>query len=156
VRSTFFHLGVATACVCVCGGGLWLALEDRFTGNRALSNPLMPMEDLDSLIERRLAVAKRRIEVRQRIAHEVMAGHLTLLQAAEQYRDLNETKVDFSPEVIRFRYSTSNDDECACRQVIEFVRQELRETPDKGKAIVEGLEKELATLVRDGEVKLPP
>jgi hypothetical protein len=156
MRCAFHHFGLAIGGVLLCAGGFFYLSSNGISGrvNPASPNTLISNEDLSSESLRRLAVTDRRIEIRKRIANEVIAGKMSLLQAAEQYRDLNEASATFCPEAFHYGFSGRNDDERTCRQVISYVKQQFSETPEKGKATVGRLEQELAALVRD-EMKLP-
>jgi hypothetical protein len=160
MRNAFLHFRVAFAGVVfalVCGSGFWLQSLDPIIGpeDPAISASSMSPADLESAIDKRLAASKRRAQIRKRIAQEFIAGQITFMQAAEQYRDLNEARIDFSPELFSIQYGRGDEDECVCLQVINWVRAELRETPTPEGAFVEGLEQELAALIRNGKAKLP-
>jgi hypothetical protein len=78
----------------------------------------------------RLAAAHRLGEARQRVARQVLAGRLSLLLAASRYQDLNECHDDFSWDQFRVHFPGANDDERACRQVIQFAKIELEHIPE--------------------------
>jgi hypothetical protein len=66
---------------------------------------------------------RERIESRERIADEVAAGRMGLLQAAGRFRDLNPASATggYDPRTL---FSGDSDEERCCRQVIQWV--ELR------------------------------
>src|SRR2546423_1735212 len=45
--------------------------------------------------EARIGACTHRLEARARIARKLVDGRLALLEAADRYRDLNETAIDF-------------------------------------------------------------
>jgi hypothetical protein len=110
---------------------------------------------LGSDLDLRLAAAHRLGEARQRVARQVLAGKLSLLQAASRYQDLNESHDDFAWDQFRVDFAGSNDDERACRQVIQFAKIELEHDPRAVNLSVTKLERELKDLLRGGKIHLP-
>jgi hypothetical protein len=141
----------------ICIGALFVHSQSGWQNQASLpeddvpSATKAPRDDLDL----RLAAAHRPSEARKRIARQVLAGKLSLLQAAVRYQDLNESYDDFCWEDFRTRYPGATDDEHACRQVIEFVKIELSDHPQLSGLTVTKLEQELESLLRDGKVHLP-
>jgi hypothetical protein len=97
-------------------------------------------------------------EARQQITDDVIDGHMSLLEAAAAFRELNNQ----SPLVVT--YPGSSEEERACEQVIAWVRAELEgrakdsgaQKPGKGAAaVLTRLKAELkATRGKDGKVHL--
>ena len=100
----------------------------------------------------------RRIKQRVAIARQVVAGEMTLLEAASVFRTLCED----GPPVIRCRHwlrlPGRSEGEQLCRQVLLWVESELRDNapPWEANTRMAELQQELASAIgRDGKVVLP-
>jgi hypothetical protein len=99
-----------------------------------------------------------RIDTRIQIADQVLAGELSLVQAAARFRQLNND----SPQhrVFLHQYPGNSDGEKLCRQVIEWADNRVRDwplTPDEMEATLCPLRRELeALLEQKDEIALPP
>jgi hypothetical protein len=104
------------------------------------------------LSDRERAAHFRRSEARRRVAQDLAAGRLTLLEAAEHFRDLNGSYPGFNWYQFRRHFPGSSDDERHCRQVIQFVALET----ETGPAAVarQRLEAELEGHLRRGTLRL--
>jgi hypothetical protein len=100
------------------------------------------------------AACLRRIQARYRIAQDVIDKRLTLLAAAELFRDLNETAIDFNWACFRRGMPGDSDDERTCRQVIAAATSVLRESPAQAAAVKIRLEAELGDHERKGTLHL--
>jgi hypothetical protein len=107
-------------------------------------------------LEQAARAVRARWATRGEVAREVIAGRLTLLEAAARFREANEAAGDVLGCYGRWKpYPTG---ECLCRQVIDRVAMELLEAgvPPEGRVLVRRLESELADhLARYGRVELP-
>src|SRR5262249_26386093 len=101
-------------------------------------------EELDA----RLADAVRRSEVTMATGAGVIAGRLTLREAAARYRALARGNPDFPWETFRRTYAGASDEERFCRQVIDAVQMELKDQPDEAAEVVARLEAELQEHLR--------
>jgi hypothetical protein len=115
-----------------------------------LNRQLLARRELDQRFE----VVRNRLEARNRIVDQVLAGRLTLLEAATQFRGLFE-----SPEAratLRRRLPGVPYEQALCRQVIFDVRASLElGAVDAVGNVLARLEAELAEhLNRHGEVHL--
>jgi hypothetical protein len=81
----------------------------------------------------------------------VLAGRLTLLQAAACFRDLNQQPPEFHWELFRAQTPGMSDDERHCRAVIDLIR--LDRTVEA--ASVARLVQELEGHLRRGTLDLP-
>jgi hypothetical protein len=99
--------------------------------------------------------ADRRAAEKRALARAVIAGRLSLLQAAARFRDLNARPPAFPWEAFRQTYPGDSDDERHGREVIQFVRQEVQLRPGAGPAMVGRLEAELQGLLERGNFRLP-
>jgi len=107
-------------------------------------------------LDPRIVFANRLSDARRRIARQVIAGRLPLLEAAAMFMDLNESHADFSQEAFRGMFHGSTDDERVCRQVIQFVRLELTvNSAADDKLTVARLEQEVESLLHSDKLHLP-
>src|SRR5262249_41885967 len=86
---------------------------------------------------------RERIERRERIADEVAAGRMGLLQAAARFRDLNAAGTTGGQDPGRLFVGDSDEERC-CRQVIQWVnlRVEWQSTEETAQ-VGDRLEQEL-------------
>jgi hypothetical protein len=98
----------------------------------------------------------RRAESRRQIVAEVVADRMTLIDAAIEFRRLNQTLPSTSYSY-RQAYSGKSEGESLCRYVIRLTQVYMSErTPDLAQAKTEQLDGELQALLRqDGIVHLP-
>ena len=99
----------------------------------------------------------RRNRAQTRIVQQVIAGQLTLLQAAERFRDLNEMDHEYRWDLFRRFVPGATDDERHCRQVIGYVAAWPGSQHEHVRAAAEcaRLEDELRACLRHGPVRLP-
>jgi hypothetical protein len=107
-------------------------------------------------------VVALRSTAREQIAREVIAGRLSLVQAAALFGALNRippqspnlSVVDMHASRLRIRARTDN--ERLCRQVVECVGSELATEPDREQAAVARLQAEFKEELRKtGTIRLP-
>ena len=110
----------------------------------------------EELLSQVRASVLNRLARRQEIARDVIAGRLSLLEAAVGFRRLNEQCPDFAA-AYRRGYPGATAEESLCRQVIYWVFNELEpKAPDRAREVTSRLEAELEShLSRDGTVHLP-
>jgi hypothetical protein len=99
-------------------------------------------------------LVRRHVE-KQRLAGEVLAGRLTLLEAAARFRDLDDQPRTAGGEALRSTYPGASDEECQCRAVLQYVRVVLPDWPGAHPAAVKRLEAELRDLLEHGNLRLP-
>jgi hypothetical protein len=91
-----------------------------------------------------------RMEARQRVADEVIAGRVGLLEAASRFHDLNQADPD-ALRTLGYAYRAAPDDELCCRQVISWVESRLMDTSAGEAASVRArLEEDLGKYLRRG------
>jgi hypothetical protein len=140
----------------VCASGMYQARPRSSSGSSHAGNAssaAQPEHDV-SLVDRLQAV-RCRDEARCRIARRVRAGWLTLLEAAEHFRDLNEAGADFYWKGFRTSYAGTTDDERCCRQVIDWVVNHLENDTGQSEAEKMRLEAELCDHLQRGTLRLP-
>ena len=98
-------------------------------------------EALDSRDER----LRRCLEVKTRITTEVLAGRLSLAEAAEAFREANATLKD-APDAWVDPYRFADDEEAVFRTVIAWARSRADADPERQAAVVARLEEELQQL----------
>jgi hypothetical protein len=97
-------------------------------------------ENLDAQIQ----AVSYNLAAKNRIAAAVEAGQLSLLDAADRYRKLNESQPDFDWPAFRERIPAGSEEERHCRQVLGWVEARLRiDQPEKLEAVMARLEAEL-------------
>lgn len=99
----------------------------------------------------------RRMEARGALANELMAGRLTLLQAAEGFRDLDACSPAFDLKSFRQHAIGNSDVERYCGLVITVVESQLNiHYDDYATEVVTRLEKELDRHIRAGTLYFSP
>ncbi len=115
----------------------WLAEEER--QSRAL--------------DRTREALTRRMEARAAVVVDLLAGRLSLLQAAARFRDLNQTAPEIQ-ENLRWQHPDCSDDELCCLQVIGHLESRfLGDPPDL--QLGQRLREELSAHRRHGTLQLP-
>lgn len=90
----------------------------------------------------------RRVRLKYAVISDVREGRMSLWGAAVAFRRLLEqcpTQLD----MVKHRYPGETTDECACRNVIDFVRAAGRADLGAGEELVRRLEDELAARLRE-------
>jgi hypothetical protein len=90
---------------------------------------------LDGALEQRLAACQRLTDGKARAAAELIAGRITLRQAAERFRELNALVDDGNDDVVG-PYRVVSREEALWRNVLVWVRAELRQRRDQAAAEV--------------------
>ena len=93
-----------------------------------------------------------RNRAKARVADEVLAGRLSLLQAAAAFRDLDE-RWPRSPIMWAYFPNAASDDEIHCLHVISYVGMEA--PPDRAAELTGRLHAELDAMLRNGTLRLP-
>ena len=108
--------------------------------------------ELDAQIEESI----QRCKAKEDVVRDVIAGELTLLQAAARFRDVNASWPK-ARAVVQQAYAGLPYEHALCRQVIAYAEAELRHQGSVQKdSVLDRLEAELAEhLRRHGKVCLP-
>jgi hypothetical protein len=85
------------------------------------------------------------IDRKQQVIEDVINHRLTLKEAAERFRDLDERTPNFEMDLFRRAHEGESDEERYYRAVIEGVRIELLNKPEQARAISSSLEAELGS-----------
>jgi len=100
-------------------------------------------------------VVLQRIALKERVVAAVLDRRMSLLEAAAEFKVLNEDQPRYA-EVLRETYPSRSDEECLCRNVISYVGMANRLPPERLKSEVARLEAELqAAKDADGLLCLP-
>jgi len=105
--------------------------------------------------EGRFEAARLRILAKGQIADALVAGRLTLPEAAARLRDVDARSLDFRPAVFERAYPGNSDDERYCRAAIGWAASRLHGRPDEAPEVVVRLERELDAYLRRGTLRLP-
>jgi hypothetical protein len=85
----------------------------------------------------------------------VIAGRLSLLEAAARFRDLDEQRPAASRQARCATHAGASDDECHCRAVLQYVGAEVELRPGADPGVAERLDAELRSLLEQGNLRLP-
>jgi hypothetical protein len=129
-------------------GADWRSLSNLLSG---LEEGLRQNEELD----RRLAVTEQCNAGRQEVVADLIAGRISLLQAAVRFGCLNQ-RLPESGVAYRYAYPGNSEAERLCRYVIAYTRTTLiDESPELAATMVELLNAELRQLLEaDGTVQM--
>ena len=94
---------------------------------------------------------RERMGRKRQVVGEVIAGRLSLLEAAAVFRHLDAEGPSLPPIRARFPFCSS-DDEAYCRSVVEYVQEAA--PPDQREELAGGLRNELETHLRKGTLHL--
>jgi hypothetical protein len=96
---------------------------------------------LQGELDDRLATVQSRIHIKESLVAALAAGHMSLREAGECFRQLQADEHGFWVQ-IRTAYPGASDEERIYRNVIDFASATLRDQPDHD-AVVRRLEREL-------------
>jgi hypothetical protein len=92
---------------------------------------------------KRDGVLFRRIAAKEEVIRELIAGRLSLWQAARWFKQLNENPRDLTADYLEF-FPGATDDEKQCRQVLDWTRLAVqRLAASRASALLARLEAEL-------------
>ena len=135
---------------------VWLLV---WAGGRALELAGFPLSQAEAERARERENERRRtfqrVEKRHETVDAVIAGRMSLTEAAAIFRELNQQSPAFNEGLFRRCYPGDFDEERTCRQVIAFVRSEREHYPGVEDEVVRYLEAELRTCLMRGKLQLP-
>jgi hypothetical protein len=146
-------LGLALAGVSVARPSWPADLGVDFWNVPALNARLKQHQQVAVALEYQDEQVMRRIAVKEVIVHDLIAGRISLVEAAAQFRALNAGRRDYL-SVIRATFPGRTDDERICRNVIGFVEAAVEQDED-GRYTVHRLNEELWRLADSGTLVLP-
>ena len=161
---------MATMIRLFCGVGVCVALflsfprwpfnlpEDLVVAKDRSGDPIsMQVErDREARLEEQFEELNARIAAKDRIADRLLAGEMTLAEAAAYFGRLYE-RAGLRADALR-EYRGSSEGEILCRQVIAWVENKVRseQSPEEAERVVRRLEAELRRhLAEQGTVELP-
>jgi hypothetical protein len=126
---------------------------------RSLPQPVVEWHDAvqrGQELEDRMSLALRRCGAKEAAVADVIAGRLTLLEAAAEFRDLN-AQIPQAKHWLAHQYPDQPYELALCRSIIRRVGLELRpRMPEQAEILIARLEAELAEHIhRHGRVCLP-
>jgi hypothetical protein len=114
-----------------------------------------PEEARQAALEQKFQGITQRARRKQRVAEEVLAGRLTLLEAAALFRALDHGPPEFHWGRFRASWPGKNDDERHCQEAIHWVYLALRDTnPGNAEALRQDLNTQLSEHQRLGPLRL--
>jgi hypothetical protein len=122
--------------------------DDQRTGSEPLVLPFLSREVVPPNPD--VALIQKNLEAKDEVAREVIAGRMTLAEAAARFRTIDASRPPHLPVHLDV-VPGSSDEERICRQVIAYVENNLEGRPDRD-AVLARLE---ADLRRHLEVKKP-
>jgi hypothetical protein len=133
--------------------GLIAATEARKWRGRAPLPEAPDEEAREAELDRGLRAARQRIDAKWKVVRRLLAGELTLLEAAARFRDLNAEPAD-CPAQDSHLWPSASPEERLCRQVIAWARAHSRDdSSGAAGAVVDRLEAELAALLARGAIR---
>ncbi len=139
----------------VLSAGLIAAAGARKWRGRAPLREAPGEEAREADLDRRLRVARQRIDAKFAVVRRLLAGELTLLEAATRFRDINGEPAD-CPALDNCLWPNASPEERLCRQVIGWARSHARDdSSGAAGAVADRLEAELEALLARGALRLP-
>jgi hypothetical protein len=143
--------------VAVLVGALALLARSSWKGALLPGGPNASSEEArEADLEQKSQETLLRIKRKHRVAQELWAGRLTLLEAAALFRALDRGPPAFNWEHFRNSRPGNSDDERYCHVVIDWVYYDARHEmgPCKAEALRQGLDAQLREHLRRGPVRL--
>jgi len=137
------------------GSSLYSRPESRLGKQVAARSELEVIDEQDTELDHRRQVFEHRIAVKDEVVRELVSGHLTLVQAAVRFRDVErDLPVSWAPTPPS---GVPEEDERMCRDVIRWARLWVSaRLPAESASVVARLKVELEKLRgSDGVVRLP-
>jgi hypothetical protein len=85
-------------------------------------------------LKERCRILQRSDEGKRHVADELAEGRLSIADAAEEFHRLNEMLRDGNEELIG-TFQTPSNEEARCSQILGFVSDELRDSPDHDRVL---------------------
>jgi hypothetical protein len=133
-----------------------VAMTAREKWRRTMDDPVRRHRQRGEELEQRTRAVIGRLERKEKIVKALLAGRLTLLQAAARFRALNEGPPAFGWDQFRDAMPGGSDDERHCHEVIEFAYHVVsHDDPHRAAELREGLRAELRQHLGRGPLRLP-
>jgi hypothetical protein len=134
------------AALVVGAGTLWWQRTHRSSTHRSDSLPAILTRQ--ERLQRQLEGIQQRMRAKEAIVLEVIAGHLTLRQAAARFQELDIDKPTIHLGYWRATYPGDTDEERYCCTILRSVEIELSHNPQQARAVRQRLEAELPPALR--------
>jgi hypothetical protein len=108
---------------------------------RDIPRQMADEQEREAILDARLKVTLGRIDYRQNVVEGLIAGQITLPNAAAKFEELNATYAGGTAAILAF--PGASEEERRCRQIIGQVKVMFENRPSESSAIVERLEAEL-------------
>ena len=108
---------------------------------RDIPRQMADEQEREAILDARLKVTLGRIDYRQKVVEDLIAGQISLPNAAAKFEELNATYAGGTAAVLSF--PGVSEEESRCRQIIGQVKVMFENRPSESSAIVERLEAEL-------------
>jgi hypothetical protein len=155
---------LAGAVVTVCCGLILMEPKEAPVPSReevaATGVPQQLPEEGDSAarLDQQGAVVRARIEFTRRVALQLIAQRLSLIEAAHQLRDLDHSLAPGRPDIYHVTflklYPGQSEDERYCQRAIHVVEGELASEPVQRRAITQHLMDELRQELQRGVLRV--
>jgi hypothetical protein len=157
---------LAGAVVMVCCGLMLMEHKEAQVAEPERPTPTVMRQELAedgdraARLDRQGAVVRARIEFSRRVALELIAQRLSLLEAAHQLRDLDRSLAPAQPDIYGGAflnlYPGQSEDERYCQRAIHVVEGELVSEPTQRRAITVRLTDELRRELQSGGLRVSP
>ena len=147
-------LFLPAAALVVGAGTLWWQRAHR--SGVARSDSLPALVTRQERLQRQLEGIQKRMRAKQAVVLEVIAGHLTLRQAAARFQEVDADKPALELAYWRINYPGDTDEERYCCTVLRSVEMELSHNPQQAQALRQRLEVELPAALRRQLPASPP
>ncbi len=129
---------------------LGLNLVELVDLQKSLDEGLRRAEELDQVSR----AVYHAILLREEVMEELRGRGLNLLGAAARFRTISRTLPPECREFLRQAYPCPTAEECYCRQVIFYLRNDARYHPEV-RTTADVMEAELTNRLRHGPIRLP-
>jgi len=125
----------------LCLFGALVVVGSVVWSERDLPGLMAEEQDREAKLDAQVKVALGRIDYRQRIVEDLIAGQISLANAAVKFEELNSTYAGGASVVLTS--PEASEEEIRYRQVMFKVKATLEGPPSEASAVVERLEAEL-------------
>jgi len=105
---------------------------------RDIPRQMTAEQEREATLDNQLKVALGRVDYRQKVVEDLIAGQISLASAAAKFEELNATYAGGASATVLF--PGVSEEESRCRQVINQVKLILQDRPSEANEVVERLE----------------
>jgi hypothetical protein len=117
----------------------------------ALPRAIDPLRRTGDALDDRIAAMGRKMELKQAVLDDLIAGRRTLADAVARVREIEDRYPEFADHLRSYlieQYPGRGFDECLARNLLQKASYALQYTPDQARAVMARLEAELDAYVR--------